>query len=159
MKTTQPGFAKSTVVLLTSVIALLGLFGLSAVMGYSYIGFKTPQQKPSFGGTVCTKADIDGYIALQKKAQDVVAQKAMLSTIETKKDYKTDATCVFMAVQTAIRINDLAKAKELYTTLKSLNDNGQYVNGSVPDLAGNEQTANLIKLLENPSTKRPVGEG
>ncbi|MFZ1316930.1 MAG: hypothetical protein WAT31_02820 [Candidatus Saccharimonas aalborgensis] len=159
MKTTQPGFAKSSTVLLMTVVVLFGLFGLSTVLGYSYIGFKTPQQKPSFGGTVCTKADIDGYIALQKKAQDVVSQKAMLSTIEAKKDYKTDATCVFMAMQTAIRVDDLAKAKELHATLKSLNDSEQYVNGSVPDLAGNEQTANLIKLLENPSTKRPVGEG
>lgn len=159
MKTTQPGFAKSTTVLLMTVVVLFGLFGLSTVLGYSYIGFKTPQQKPSLGGTVCAKADIDSYISLQKKTQDTAAQKGMLSTIEAKKDYKTDATCVFMAMQTAIRINDLAKAKELYAMLKVLNDSGQYVNGSVPDLTGNEQAGNLIKLLESPSTKRPIGEG
>lgn len=159
MKTTQPGFAKSTTVLLMTVVVLFGLFGLSTALGYSYIGFKTPQQKPSLGGTVCSKSDTDSYIDLQEKAQDVAAQKAMLSTIEAKKDYKTDATCVFMAMQSAIRSNDLTKAKELYATLKALNDNGQYVNGSIPDLTGNEQAGNLIKLLESPSTKRPIGEG
>ncbi len=33
MKTTQPGFAKSSTVLLMTVVVLFGLFGLSTVLG------------------------------------------------------------------------------------------------------------------------------
>lgn len=148
---------------IAGVLVVLIVIGL--VSGRLYAGFKNSSDKVMVGPAICDDASVSEF---NKLAQQDLTQSSGLKTFIEKLEQQPaashDATCAYMAFYYYQATGNIAKAKQYYNTVASLNKQGHYPNNKIGDLMNLTIMSDTIQVLQskqaNPTNNgRALGSG
>lgn len=133
---------------IAGVLIVLIVIGL--LSGRLYAGFKGVSDKVTVGSAVCDDASVSEFNKLIK--QDIpqfTGLKAFVGKLESQPAAQRDATCVYMMFYYYQATGNVAKAKQYYGTVASLNKQGHYPNNKIGDLMNLTIMNDTIEVLQS----------
>lgn len=135
-------------IVLVIVIAAPVLF-LLATNRLAFI-LKDPEQTVVVQTTVCGDEEIER--ANQFSTTDMTDEqfKELVDKIKTKPDYSSDPTCLSIAAQYYFMFSDITQIQEIYSQMKTLNEQGLYPNNRLDNpITLNELAQYLVNNLKS----------
>ena len=142
--------------------ALIIIFAATTLVGFSYIGIKTPQQSAQVVSTLCDDK-IEAYNASfheedAQKADDQL--KAVATDVANINGNEKSPDCVYMRISNALRQGNNDEAEKLGETLKSLAADGHYASTKLYDISSLETTLTMTEhASDTVDTSGPQGRG
>lgn len=141
MSSINAGKTPSLVVVVVLLCLIVAGVVAGLLTGYLYAGAKSPEEKVVRRRVVCGKSDIASYnSSLSQRSSD---WGGLAKSITTKKNYASDPTCEYILFQYALRSGDKPLAAAALSSIKKLNQDGQYADGSLDGLVGIGQLDSL----------------
>ena len=125
------------------IVIVGGVVGSFAI-GWLYGGVKSPKQSVVVQYNICDNSIIEEF---NKSISSGESLKSVAEKIESNKDYKKDASCVYMSWFYTITINKgdyTGKVKELHDIQSSLAESGKYPNQKIDTLMSISQMERVI---------------
>ena len=133
---------------------LLTILGVAAVVGLFGVVLST---NPGLvGGKTCGDKIIDQHNQAIRSTENFADNvKKVAKSVEGKAGYKNDITCVYIVFQHYSYAQDVTKSRELFDTMKTLQQKGKRIDAKVLDQQSFEQMEMYVKSLEH---NRDIGD-
>ncbi len=132
------------------------------LLGFGYIGLKSPQQKVAVFGGACRTEDIDSYnkVLLESTKDSHGTYQALVDDIEKRSSYQDDTVCNYITLRYYLITEDKAKATERLSKLeKSAKNSPFYMPSNAYDIMSISQLREIVSALGATSSPVSGGEG
>lgn len=131
------------------LVVLVAVKVTALVLGYLYVGVKSPHQRVVVTGAVCSNEYVDQYnAALRNDTADktTAALQESIQRIVSTSGYRDDPTCAYMLTEAYMRVNDAEKTNEFAGVITKLVEQGQHPTPRISNLQSIEALQGKIEM-------------